>query len=152
MTTTMRPLVITVLLSVTAHANLAGQSTAEDRAALFGQILAKTLQREAFSPLKNRALELDVEKEMLRYRDELIAADTQEKLYYALAKISNARKDRHLQIGLVEGGITLNDTTGATQGNYPIPGTSVLHAPIRFAAPRIERPRSAICRSRLSPK
>lgn len=134
MPATIRPLAITVLLSVAAQASLAGQSTAEDRAALFDQILAKTLQREAFSPLKNAALDLDVEKEMLRYRDELIAADTQQKLYYALARISNARKDRHLQIGLVEGGITLNYTTGVAQGNYPIPETSVPHAPIRFAA------------------
>jgi hypothetical protein len=109
------------------------QSTPADRAALYDYILAKTLEREAFSPVKNRALGLDVEREMSRFRDELIAADTEEKLYYALAKISNARKDRHLRINLVEGGIALSDTTGAAQSNYPVPGSPILHAPIRFA-------------------
>jgi len=112
---------------------VAAQSTPADRAALFDYILAKTLERESFSPVKNRTLRLDVEREMLRFRDELIAADSEEKLYYALAKISNARKDRHLRINLVEGGISLPDTTGVEQANYPVPGSRVLHAPIRFA-------------------
>jgi hypothetical protein len=109
------------------------QSTPEDRAALFDYILQITLERESFSPVKNRALGLNVERNMMQLRDELIAADTEEKLYYALARLSNARKDRHLRIRLVEGGITLQDTAGVTQANYPVPGTPVQHAPIRFA-------------------
>jgi hypothetical protein len=113
---------------------VAAQSTPADRAALFDYILAKTLERESFSPVKNRTLGLDVEREMLRFRDELIAADTEEEFYYALAKISNARKDRHLRINLVEGGISLRHMAGVEQANYPVPGSPVLHAPIRFAA------------------
>jgi hypothetical protein len=116
-----------------AISTVVAQHSAADRAALFDYILKKTLEREAFSPVKNRALGLDVEREMLRFRDEMIAADTDEKLYYALVKISNARKDRHLRVRLVEGGLSLADTTGTTQENYPVPGTAVLHAPIRFA-------------------
>jgi len=122
---------LSVALSASAGTVLA-QSTAEDRAALFDRILTKTREREAYSPVKNRALGLDPEQNMLRFRDELIAADTDEKLYYALAKISNARKDRHLTVGLVDGGIALSDTTGVTQANYPVPGSPVMHAPIKF--------------------
>ncbi|MGD8540450.1 MAG: hypothetical protein PVI66_17190, partial [Candidatus Aminicenantes bacterium] len=78
----------------------ADTSTPEDRAALFDYLLAKTMERESFSLIKNRKLGLDVKKEMLRFREELIAADTDEKLYYALVKISNSRKDRHLKVSL----------------------------------------------------
>jgi hypothetical protein len=104
---------------------LADTSTPEDRAALFDYILAKTLEREAFSPIKNRRLGLDIEKEMRKYRSELIAADTDEKLFYALVEISNARKDRHLKVSLVEGGLSL---PGAVGDDFLIP-----HAPIRFS-------------------
>jgi hypothetical protein len=109
-------------------------STAEDRAALFDYILAKTLERESFSEVKNRALGLDVEALTLNYRDEMIAADTDEKLFYALAKISNARKDRHLRISLVEGGLELRETAGVSMENYPSAESPILHAPVRFAA------------------
>ena len=111
----------------------ADPGTRKDRAALFDYLLTKTLERESFSPVKNLHLGLDVEKEMWRFRDELIAADTDEKLYYALVKISNARKDRHLKVSLVEGGLTLPNATGVDLHNYPLPGTSIPHAPIRFS-------------------
>jgi hypothetical protein len=112
----------------------ADTSTPEDRAALFDYLLAKTMERESFSPIKNQKLGLDVKKEMLRFREELIAADTDEKLYYALVKISNSRKDRHLKVSLVEGGLTLPSTTGVDLHNYPEPGSAIPHAPIRFSA------------------
>jgi len=108
-------------------------STADDRAALFDYLLAKTLDRESFSAVKNENLGLDVEAGMLRYRDELISADTDEKLFYALEKISNARKDRHLRISLVEGGIELEETAGVSMENYPSAAAQILHAPVRFA-------------------
>ncbi len=107
--------------------------TPEDRAALFDSLLAKTMEREAFSPIKNQRLGLDIEAEMGRYRDEFIAADTEEELYYSLVKISNARRDRHLTVELIPEGLTLPDTTGTTLGNYPVPGSAIPHAPIRFA-------------------
>jgi hypothetical protein len=103
----------------------ADTSTSEDRAALFDYLLAKTMERESFSPIKNQKLGLDVKKEMLRFREEFIAADTDEKLYYALVKISNSRKDRHLEVSLVEGGLTLS--------NSPEQGSTIPHAPIRFS-------------------
>jgi len=116
-------IVVSLLLSLGRSFALepnADPGSREDRAALFDYILAKTMERESFSEIKNRFLDLDVEREMKRYRDELIAADTDEKMYYALAKISNARKDRHLRISPVEGGIKLEETP-------------LVEAPIRFA-------------------
>ena len=108
-------------------------SAAEDRAALFDYLLAKTLERESFSEAKNEALGLDVETGMRRFRDEMIAADTDEELFYALEKISNARKDRHLRISLVEGGLELQQTAGVSMENYPSAESPILHAPVRFA-------------------
>ncbi len=102
-TRTLTPLLV-LLISSLPLALHADPGTREDRAALFDYLLEKTLERESLSPIKHETLGLDVEKEMRRYRDELLDADTDEKLYYALVKISNARKDRHLTVGLVEGG------------------------------------------------
>ena len=95
-------------------------SAADDRAALFDYILTKTLERESFSPIKNEILNLDIKAGILRYKDEMIAADTDEKLFNVLMKISNARKDRHLSVNIVDGGLKL-------------PSTEISHAPIRFA-------------------
>ncbi|UCE42626.1 MAG: hypothetical protein JSV17_06630 [Candidatus Aminicenantes bacterium] len=110
-----------------------GADSREDREALFEYILAKTLERESFSPIKNRKLQLDVLKEMHKYRDELIQADTDEKLFYALLKISNARKDRHLNISLVKGGIMLPQTAGVSLDRGVGEAEPILHAPIRFS-------------------
>jgi hypothetical protein len=126
-------ILISVFLFALSSKIAADTSTPEDRAALFEYLLEKTMARESFSPVKNQNLNLDIKKEMLRYRDELVAADTDEKLYYALAKISNARKDRHLKVSLVKGGLTLPETTGVDLYNYPIPGAKIPHAPVRFA-------------------
>lgn len=105
----------------------------EDREALFDYLLAKTLERESFSPVKNNKLHLDVVKEMQKYRGELIQADTDEKLFYVLLKISNARKDRHLNISLVKDGITLPQTAGVSMDRGVGEAKPILHAPIRFS-------------------
>lgn len=95
-------------------------STQEDRAVLFDTILEKTMEREAFSPIKNQKLKLDVRANMMRFRDEMIAAETDEKLFNVLMQISNARKDRHLSVSLVKDGLKIKNTEEK-------------HAPIRFA-------------------
>ncbi len=113
--------VLIVLISVTfLSCQKMSVSTQEDRAALFDDIMTKTMAREAFSPVKNKNLNLDIQIQMEKYRDEVISADTDEKLFNALMKLSSARKDRHLSVGLVEGGLN-------------IPRTELKHAPIRFA-------------------
>jgi hypothetical protein len=45
-------------------------------------------------------------------RDEVVNADSEEALFYALLRLSNARKDRHLSVYLVPGGLTLADEAG----------------------------------------
>ncbi len=108
-----------------------GPGTPEDRAALFDELMEKTMAREAFSPIKNERLGLDIEAAMRRYRDELIAADTEEKLFYALVKISNARKDRHLSVSPAEGGLW--PVSWGPQPLDTLVAPSTLAAPIRFA-------------------
>jgi N-acyl-D-amino-acid deacylase len=104
------------------------RGTEADRAALFDYLVETTMARDAFASLPNHPYYrahpkgLDVVAEMRRYRDELIAADTDEKLWLALWKISNARKDTHLRVGTVAGGLVLPE---AMQRN--------VQAPVRFA-------------------
>ncbi|WAS90758.1 hypothetical protein [Nannocystis punicea] len=95
--------------------------TAEQRARLFAEIWDKTARREAFSPVKNQRLALDVRGGMEAFAPELVAAKTEVELFYALVKISNARKDRHLKVRPVDGGLV-------------VPGWKErAEAPLRFA-------------------
>jgi hypothetical protein len=103
--------------------------TEEDRAALFDFLVESTLEWDAFASLPDHPYYrahpkegLDVVAEMERYRDELIAADTDEKMWFVLHKISNARKDRHLNVEEVEGGLVVPDSLKVQ-----------VEAPIRFA-------------------
>jgi hypothetical protein len=86
--------------------------TPELRAALFDTIMALTAAREAFSPFKNEHWGTDPLQSMAAYRDELIAADSEGALFYALEKVSNARNDRHLDVALVPGGLRLAESAG----------------------------------------
>lgn len=86
--------------------------TPELRAALADTILARTERREAFSPVKNEALGYDPMAEMRARREAVVAANTESDLYYALAAMSHARRDRHLDLYLVPGGLSLADAAG----------------------------------------
>lgn len=103
--------------------------TREARAELFDTIVARTLRREAVSPIKNERLRLDLEAAMSRWRDAVVDAETEADLFYALARVSNARRDRHLEIRLVPGGIQLPDSAGV--GVVDGPESDAPHAPIR---------------------
>ncbi|MEO1245260.1 MAG: hypothetical protein AAFX56_06190 [Pseudomonadota bacterium] len=81
-------------------------ASAADRQALFDYLLRKTLEREAFSPEKNRALGLNVEAAMRAMEPDVVNAATEEDLFYALARLSNARRDRHLSVWEIAGGLT----------------------------------------------
>jgi hypothetical protein len=114
-------------------AGVAASSTPEQRAALFDTILARTMRREAFSPVKNQRLGLDVEAAMRAVRPELVAADDDPSLYHALVKLSAARRDRHLSVQLVEGGLDPGFKDGLRVAGG-LPATpDPLHAPVRFA-------------------
>lgn len=89
--------------------------TEEDRAALFDYLVEKTMERDAFASLSEHPLYddhpkgIDVVAGMERHRDALINAETDEKMWLALQKMSNARKDRHLSLGTVDGGLEVPD-------------------------------------------
>ena len=62
-----------------------------------------------------------VRSAMLALRDEFLAADTDAKLYYALTKLTCARRDGHLsRVRLVEGGIKPFAGYTQTGGAAPI--------------------------------
>ena len=92
----------------------------ESREMLFDSLMMLTANREAFSPIKNLHWGTDPLQAMENYRDEVINADTEEKLFYALEKLSNARNDRHLEISLVENGIRLEESFGITGGEETV--------------------------------
>ena len=105
---------VTLVALGCAASATADPGTREDRSALFDYLVQATMERTAFSPFKPRdfgAAEHVTEAEyvrsaMLAHRDEFLAADTDAKLYYALTKLTCARRDGHLaRVRLVEGGI-----------------------------------------------
>lgn len=118
--------------STDKSAEASGAGTPEDRAALFDEILHKIISRDAFVPIKNKNLNLDIHKAVLRYRDEMISADTDEKLLYVILKINNARKDRHVRVHLVKDGLRLDGVEVADE-SVRLDLLKSEQAPIRFA-------------------
>ena len=102
--------------------------TPELRAALFDTILARTERREAFSPVKNERLAFDPLTEMRALREHVVSASTEVGLYYSLARLSHARRDRHLDLYLVPGGLELSDRAGLDvwEGQSKTPGQAPL--------------------------
>ena len=72
---------------------------------LFDEIISKTEQREAFSVIKERNIGFSALEDMKKLRAEFIASETEADLYFALVKLSNARRDKHLRVRPVEGGL-----------------------------------------------
>jgi hypothetical protein len=104
--------------------------TAELRAALFDTILARSERRDATSPAKNQALGFDPFDEMRMLRDTVTRADTEEALFYALSRLSHSRRNRHLSLALVPGGLRLPDSAGVSAWGVPAP--PALQAPVRI--------------------
>ena len=73
--------------------------------ALFDVIIDKTERREAFSEIKEENLGFSAFEGMKGLRSEFVASKTETELYHALVKLSNARRDRHLQVSPVVGGL-----------------------------------------------
>ena len=93
---------ITGFLLAPAQADV---KTPAAREALFEDIVAKTMAREAWSPIKNRVYGVSYPEAFEPFRQLFIDADTDEALYYAIVQLSNARNDRHLSVARVEGGL-----------------------------------------------
>lgn len=104
--------------------------TPELRGALFDTILARTERREAFSPVKNERLGFDPLAAMTVLRDDVMAADTEDELFYALARLSHARRDRHLDLALVPDGLAPSHTAGLEVSGGPDPDPPP-RAPVR---------------------
>lgn len=104
--------------------------TPELRGALVDTILARTERREAFSPVKNERLGFDPVAAMRALRDDVVAADSEDELFYALARLSHARRDRHLDLSLVPGGLAPSYTAGLEVSGGPDPDPPPL-APVR---------------------
>ena len=103
--------------------------TPELRATLFDTILARTERREAFSSIKNEQLGFNPLDEMAALRETVVSADSESELYYALARLSHARRDRHLDVYLVPEGLRPGDVAGLqvwNEGSSPVP-----QAPVR---------------------
>ncbi len=83
--------------------------TVADRQALVDYLIEKTMEREAFSPAKNKYLNLDVESSMRAEANAVVNADSEESMFYALSRLSSARKDRHLSVSGIERGLAVPD-------------------------------------------
>ncbi len=95
-----------------------GPGSADDRHALYDELVQKTLAWQAFAPIKDRALGIDFARDAESLEEEFLLADTNERLVRALIKLSNLRRDRHLRVEPAPGGILIGDET--------------MEAPIRF--------------------
>ena len=76
-----------------------------DLETLFDQIINNTEQRESFSQVKETNIGFSAIEDMKRLRSEFIASETELDLWFALVKLSNARRDRHLRVRTVDGGL-----------------------------------------------
>ena len=120
----MKKQVFIILLLLTAGTvfaqNQKTSTTAKERKVLFDYIIEKTKIRESWSLIKNENLGVDPIQDMMLIENEFVTAETDEKLFYALRKLSAARKDRHLAVRIVEGGLQLPNIDNGT-------------APLRFS-------------------
>jgi len=128
------PLLLLLLVIVLSSSRASDEcvaiiSTREERAALFDYLFNATLGREAFSRIKNERL--NITENMLKERTSLINANSDEDLFYALVRLSNVRKDRHLFVRPVEGGIWLDEYWGPRP--FPFQQPPLKETSIRFA-------------------
>ena len=102
--------------------------------ALFDDIISKTERREAFSEVKESNIGFSAIEDMKKLRSEFVASRTGTDLYYALSKLSNARRDRHLRVGPVDGGLLAPDRECVSAPINVLPDLSDIHNPTFFIA------------------
>ena len=102
--------------------------------ALFDDIISKTERREAFSEVKESNIGYSAIEDMKKLRSEFVASRTGTDLYYALSKLSNARRDRHLRVGPVDGGLLAPDRECVSAPIHVLPDLSDIHNPTFFIA------------------
>ena len=104
-----KSLICATAFLIGAQPALADVKTPADREALFEEIVTKTMAREAWSPIKNEKWGASFPDDFEQHRDDIINAETDVDLFYALARLSNARHDSHLSVRPVDGGLQLPD-------------------------------------------
>ncbi len=119
----MKNIIVLVLLltatSIYAQETGTAIGTKEDRKALFDYIIEKSKSRDAISVIKNRQFGFDPVEAMLRLENEFVNAKSVEAFWYALQKLSAARRDSHLSVDEVKNGV-------------PKPEAAKGQAPVRF--------------------
>ncbi|MEL7198898.1 MAG: hypothetical protein AAGL10_11350 [Pseudomonadota bacterium] len=83
----------------------ADTKTAAEREALFEKLVELTMEREAWSDVKNQAYGVSYPEHFEQFRPLFINAHTDLELFKAITVLSNARNDRHLDVEVVEGGL-----------------------------------------------
>ena len=102
---------------------------------LFDEIIRKTEQREAFSEIKESNVGFSALEDMKKLRSEFSRAETEAELYYALWKLSNARRDAHLRVGPVDGGLQIPEEAPCVSAPiHALPDYSDIHNPTFFVA------------------
>ncbi len=114
--------------------------TAETRGVLFDSIMAMTERREAFSPIKERNLDFSPLADMRALRSEIVDASSEEELFYALTKLSNARRDHHLRVTRVDEGLQVTDTIDLTAPIRVLADYSDMEIPSFFIAAVADHP------------
>ena len=103
--------------------------------ALFDEIISKTERREVFSDVKEANIGFSAIEDMKKLRDEFIASETEFDLYFALVKLSNVRRDRHLAVGPVERALPLPERRPCVAAPiYVLPELTDVHNPTFFVA------------------
>ena len=106
-----------------------------DLGALFDEIINKTERREAFSEIKEKNIGFSAIGDMKALRDEFVASETELDLWFALVKLSNARRDRHLRVRPVDGGLQPPEEQRCVAAPiHLLPEISDVHKPTFFVA------------------
>lgn len=108
--------------------------SADQLETLFDEIIDKTARREAFSEVKEETQSYSALAAMEALRSEFAAAESEADLYYALVKLSNARRDRHLSVNPVEGGLSVPEAPALAAPIRVLPDFSDLDDPSFFVA------------------
>ena len=108
--------------------------TREQRDALVDELLDMSSRREAWSPFKESALGYDPLAEMEAVRSDVVNAATEEELFYALVKMSNARRDSHLSVTAVPDGIAGPSSSEMRAPIHVLPDYTDMAAPTFFVS------------------
>ena len=111
-----------------------------DLETLFDEIVTKTEQREAFSEVKETNIGFSAIEDMEALRDEFLDTETELDLYFALVKLSGVRRDTHLSVRTIDGGLPgPEDRPCVAAPIMVLPEISDVHNPTFFVARVDER-------------